>query len=101
MPAPLAIPAEHHDTFFMVDQVIEHLADHGGEPWIVHLSLLRPHPPWVAPEPYNALYDPESLPGFVRAESADARGRAAPVARASSSRATTSARRPTSASCAG
>jgi arylsulfatase A-like enzyme len=71
VPAPLAIPAEHHDTHFMVDQVIEHLAEQGDKPWIVHLSLLRPHPPWVAPEPYNALYDPASLPGFVRAESAE------------------------------
>jgi arylsulfatase A-like enzyme len=69
VPAPLAFPAEHHDTYFMVDQVIEHLSEHGGDPWFVHLSLYRPHPPWVAPEPYNALYDPESLPGFVRAES--------------------------------
>jgi arylsulfatase A-like enzyme len=73
-PAPLAIPAEHHDTHFMVDSVIEHLAEHGGRPWLVHLSLLRPHPPWVAPEPYNALYDPASLPGFVRAESAEREG---------------------------
>jgi arylsulfatase A-like enzyme len=71
-PAPLAIPAEHHDTHFMVDRVIEHLAEAGGEPWIVHLSLFRPHPPWVAPEPYHALYDPASLPGFSRAGSADA-----------------------------
>jgi arylsulfatase A-like enzyme len=69
VPSPLAIPAEHHDTFFMVDQVIEHLSEHGADPWVVHLSLYRPHPPWVAPEPYNALYDPESVPGFVRAES--------------------------------
>jgi arylsulfatase A-like enzyme len=71
-PAPLAIPAEDHDTHFMVDQVIEHLDEAGGDPWIVHLSLFRPHPPWVAPEPYHALYDPASLPGFARAESAEA-----------------------------
>lgn len=71
VPAPLAIPAEHHDTAFMVDQVIEHLARHGDRPFFVHLSLLRPHPPWVAPEPYNTLYDPASLPGFTRAESAE------------------------------
>jgi arylsulfatase A-like enzyme len=71
VPAPLAIPAEHHDTAFMVEQVIEHLAERGDKPWLVHLSLLRPHPPWVAPEPYNSLYDPASLPGFVRAESAE------------------------------
>lgn len=74
VPAPLALPAEHHDTHFMVDQVIEHLTEHGGSPWMVHLSLLRPHPPWVAPEPYNALYDPASLPGFVRAETAEREG---------------------------
>jgi arylsulfatase A-like enzyme len=73
-PAPLAIPAEHHDTPFMVEQVIEHLAAAGSEPWIVHLSLYRPHPPWVAPEPYHALYDPASLPGFARAESAEIEG---------------------------
>jgi arylsulfatase A-like enzyme len=73
-PAPLAIPAEHHDTHFMVDRVIEHLETHGGEPWVVHLSLYRPHPPWIAPEPYHALYDPASLPGFARAESAQAEG---------------------------
>ncbi len=74
VPAPLAIPAEHHDTHFMVDQVIEHLAEQGDRPFMVHLSLLRPHPPWVAPEPYNGLYDPASLPGFVRAESAEREG---------------------------
>ena len=66
-PAALAIPAEHHDTVFMVEQVMEHLGERGSEPWCVHLSLLRPHPPWVAPEPYNAMYDPASLPGYVRA----------------------------------
>ena len=74
VPAPLAIAAEHHDTAFMVDHVIDHLAEQGDEPWFVHLSLLRPHPPWVAPEPYNSLYDPASLPGFVRAESAEREG---------------------------
>src|SRR5262249_24614202 len=58
----------------MVDQVIEHLSEHGGKPWMVHLSLLRPHPPWVAPEPYNAFYDPDSLPGFVRAATPEHEG---------------------------
>jgi arylsulfatase A-like enzyme len=74
VPAPLAIAAEHHDTHFMVDQTLEYLAEQGDRPWFVHLSLLRPHPPWVAPEPYNALYDPASLPGFVRSESPEREG---------------------------
>ncbi len=64
-PAPLAIPKEHHDTHYMVDRTIEYI-DEQDAPWMVHLSLLRPHPPWVAPEPYNELYPPETLMDFVR-----------------------------------
>jgi arylsulfatase A-like enzyme len=70
-PAPLRIPAEHHDTAFMVGELIDYLRDCGDAPWCAHLSLLRPHPPWVAPEPYNRLYPPDELPGFVRADSVE------------------------------
>lgn len=65
VPAPLRLPAEHHDTWFMVDQVMDYL-EGAGDGWFVHLSLLRPHPPWVAPEPYNSLYPPAELNNFVR-----------------------------------
>ena len=40
-------------------------------PFIAHLSILRPHPPFVAPEPYNALYDPMAVPGFSRLKTPD------------------------------
>ena len=61
------MPAELHDTAFLADEVLEHIS--ANESWCVHLSLLRPHPPFVAPAPYNSLYAPDSLPPFVRAES--------------------------------
>ncbi len=64
-PAPLAIPKEQHDTHFMIDRTVEYICEQ-TEPWVVHLSLLRPHPPWVAPAPYNALYPPAELMDFVR-----------------------------------
>ncbi len=69
-PAPLRLAREHHDTYFMTDRVIDYLTDR-RDGWCVHLSLLRPHPPWVAPAPYHARYAPGTLPGFVRAASAD------------------------------
>ena len=75
VPAPLAIPAEHHDTCFMVEQVMEYLGEQRDKPWFVHLSLLRPHPPWIAPAPYNERYDPAALPGFTRAASVEEEGR--------------------------
>ena len=64
--APLEIPAELHDTYFMVDQVLDYIKD--NQNWCVHLSLLRPHPPWVAPEPYNRMYPPDDLPSFSRSK---------------------------------
>jgi len=69
-PRPLAFPAEADDTAFLVERLTEYLAG-AKDPFVAHLSLLRPHPPFVAPEPYNALYDPADLPDFVRADSVD------------------------------
>lgn len=66
VPKPFAIRAEDDDTNWHIDRAIRYVADHGAEPWMLHLSLLRPHPPWIASEPWNALYDPAEVPGFLR-----------------------------------
>ena len=68
-PAALRVPAELHDTFFMTEQVIKYIRRQAQQnaPWIAHLSYLRPHPPWIAPAPYNTRYHPDSLPPYVRA----------------------------------
>jgi arylsulfatase A-like enzyme len=65
VPKPLAYPARMDDTNFLVDRCIDYIRDAKG-PFVAHLSILRPHPPFIAPEPYNALYDPMSIPGFAR-----------------------------------
>ena len=42
--------------------------DRTGAPgWAMHLSILRPHTPWLCPEPYNRMYPPETLDEFLRA----------------------------------
>ena len=71
-PAPFA--AEHTETAFLTDAVIDHL-DQASEPWFVHLAYIRPHPPFIVPEPYNDLVDPAEVPdrswlGSVAAEAA-------------------------------
>eukprot|EP01052_Picozoa_sp_SAG31_P012064 SAG31_NODE_696_length_12754_cov_9.480759_4_plen_349_part_00 len=35
-------------------------------PWSLHLSLWRPHPPWVCTAPFHKMYDPQSVRPFVR-----------------------------------
>jgi len=76
-PKPLAYPAELDDTAFLVDRTIDYMNSAKG-PYIAHLSLLRPHPPFVAPEPYNRMYNPAAVPGFKRMASTEEESRQHP-----------------------
>jgi arylsulfatase A-like enzyme len=64
--APTRYSAADSETRFVTDAVLRHLAGR-TDGWFVHLSYLRPHPPFIAPEPYNAMYDPDDVPPFRRA----------------------------------
>lgn len=64
-PKPLIYPQADDDTSFVVNRLIDYV-DAQTTPFVAHLSLLRPHPPFVAPEPFNAMYDPAEAPGFTR-----------------------------------
>jgi arylsulfatase A-like enzyme len=64
--APARYGAEDSETRFLTDAALTHLAD-CPEGWFLHLAYLRPHPPFIAPEPYNAMYDPAEIPPFRRA----------------------------------
>jgi len=60
-PAPYA--AEHSDTAYLTDRTLQALAIRQpfGD-WFAHLTWIRPHPPLLAPAPWNALVDPAALP---------------------------------------
>lgn len=68
--APTAVPAEHSETAFLTSRALEHVAGR-DEPWFLHLSYLRPHPPWRAPEGYHDLVDPADVPPPIRHEARD------------------------------
>jgi len=76
-PKPLALPVEADDTSFLVDRCIDHIRA-AKDPFVIHLSILRPHPPFIAPEPYNAMYDPLAVPGFARKATAEEEARQHP-----------------------
>ncbi len=65
--APPIYTADDSDTAFITDRAIEYLAARGDRPWFLHLCYLRPHPPFVAPEPYNTMYDSAAVPAPRRA----------------------------------
>jgi arylsulfatase A-like enzyme len=64
--APPRYGKEQTQTAFLTDEFIRFLGEQDGK-WFAHLSFLRPHPPFIVPEPYNTMYDPADVGGFRRA----------------------------------
>ncbi|CAN5555825.1 alkaline phosphatase family protein [soil metagenome] len=64
--APTRFRAEHSETAFLTGEVTGWLDRQGDEPWFAHVSYIRPHPPYRAPEGYHDLYDPDQGDPFRR-----------------------------------
>lgn len=64
---PPAYGAEETQTAYLSDAFLRWRSEQ-ERPWFAHLSFLRPHPPFVVPEPYNTMFDPAGGPAFVRAD---------------------------------
>ena len=64
---PARYTAQDSDTAFLTDRLMGWI-DRQESGWCAMLCYLRPHNPTIAPEPYNALVDPDSLAAPIRAE---------------------------------
>ena len=57
-------------TAFLAGEFIRWLGEQdAARPWFAHLSFISPHPPFIAPAPFNKMYDADAGPSFNRAES--------------------------------
>ncbi|QUS54401.1 alkaline phosphatase family protein [Pseudovibrio brasiliensis] len=68
---PALYAAEDSDTAFLTNAFLEMMPAYRQQSWFAHLTYIRPHPPLVAPAPYNTMYDPQSLPLPTRLEQPD------------------------------
>lgn len=59
---PALYSAEHSDTAFLTNTFLDQIPAYRSKNWFAHLTYIRPHPPLVAPEPYNTMYNPTDLP---------------------------------------
>ncbi|MFQ5439109.1 MAG: alkaline phosphatase family protein [Paracoccaceae bacterium] len=59
---PAFYRAEDSDTAFLTDAFLEQMAQRRDRRWFALLTYIRPHPPLVAPAPYNGMYDPDAMP---------------------------------------
>lgn len=67
--APARYRAEDSDTAFITDRLIAHTDAHADQGWFAHAVFLRPHPPLIAPAPYNSLIAVRDVPAPVRCAS--------------------------------
>ena len=75
--APVAFRAEHTEAAFLTGEFLGYLdALETGTSWFAHLAYIRPHPPFMAPDPYASMYDPDAMPLPIRAETYEQEGQA-------------------------
>ena len=75
MTATVPGPAEEDVDGVMTRDALTFLDTVGNdEPFFLHVAWIAPHPPYQAPEPYDALYDPSAL-RYPAQETAEQRAR--------------------------
>ncbi len=68
---PAFYRAEDSDTAFLTDACLSELAVRSEAPWFALLTYIRPHPPLIAPMPYNRMYEGQPLPPLRRGATAE------------------------------
>lgn len=63
---PSRVAEPHSETAYMTDQAIGFMQRQGSRPWVLHLSYVKPHWPYIAPAPYHAMYTPDQCLPVVR-----------------------------------
>jgi arylsulfatase A-like enzyme len=53
---PARVSEEHSETPYMTRRAMDFIREQGDQPWVLHLSYIKPHWPYVAPAPYHQMY---------------------------------------------
>ena len=65
---PAAIREEHSETPYTTDRAIDFMRQAGDRSWVLHLSYIKPHWPYVAPAPYHDLFTAADVQAAQRDE---------------------------------
>jgi arylsulfatase A-like enzyme len=58
---PARVADEKAETPYITDRAIEFIDKAGPQPWLAHVSYIKPHWPYIVPEPYASMYGPEHV----------------------------------------
>jgi arylsulfatase A-like enzyme len=64
------VAEEDSETPYMTRRAMDFIAEaeRDGRPWCLHLSYIKPHWPYIAPEPYASMYTAHDVKPAVRSE---------------------------------
>ncbi len=65
---PARVREEDSETPYMTERAMAFMHEAGDRPWCLHLSYIKPHWPYIAPAPYNAMFGPDDVQPAVRSE---------------------------------
>ena len=58
---PASVAEEDSETHYTATRGIEFMEHAKNEDWCLHLSFIKPHWPYIAPEPYNSMYSADDI----------------------------------------
>jgi len=53
---PARVAEEDSETAYMTRRAMDFIREAGADPWCLHLSYIKPHWPYIAPNPYRDMY---------------------------------------------
>lgn len=64
------VPEEHSETAYMTNRAMDFMeqAMQGDQPWLCHLSYIKPHWPYIVPAPYHDMYGAEHIVAPIRSD---------------------------------
>ena len=62
------IAEDDSETPYMTRRAIEFMKSAGNDPWLCHLSYIKPHWPYIVPAPYHDMFGPEHVLPANRSE---------------------------------
>jgi len=69
---PARVPDALSETPYITGRAMDFIDDaiqtHPDQPWVAHVSYIKPHWPYIVPEPYASMYGPDDVPPANRSE---------------------------------
>jgi arylsulfatase A-like enzyme len=64
---PTRASDEHGETAYMTRRAMDFIKEQGDKPWLLHLSYIKPHWPYIVQAPYHNKYGIEDIQAPIRA----------------------------------